>query len=64
MCVAQRNSAGSDERAVLFLTFAPGFNCNDDVVGRLKKSIREQLSPRHVPAVILPIQEIPVRRMF
>lgn len=59
VCVGQRNSSGSDERVVLFLKLNPGVNYSDDIVSRIKKLVREQLSPRHVPAVIVPIQEIP-----
>jgi acetoacetyl-CoA synthetase len=32
---------------------------SDELVNRIKISIREQLSPRHVPAVLLPITDIP-----
>jgi len=59
VCVAQRNQSGSDERVVLFLKLIPTSEFNDDLVNRVKKSIREQLSPRHVPAAILPILDIP-----
>jgi len=60
VCVAQKNSCGSDERVILFLKLSPGAQFDEGLVSRLKKSIREQLSPRHVPAVILPITDIPV----
>jgi len=59
VCVAQRNSAGNDERVVLFLKLVPKMNFSDELVNKIKMAIREQLSPRHVPAVILPITDIP-----
>ena len=39
-----------------FLTFS---RFNTDLVQRVKKQIREELSARHVPEVILPIDDIP-----
>ena len=60
VCVAQKNISATDERVVLFLKLTPSYEANDDLINRLKKAIREQLSPRHVPAIILPIQDIPV----
>ncbi|CAG8493099.1 1411_t:CDS:2 [Diversispora eburnea] len=48
-----------DERVVLFLKIIQGEKFDEDLVARVKKRIREQLSPRHVPAVILPIEDIP-----
>jgi acetoacetyl-CoA synthetase len=60
VCVGQRNTAGNDERVVLFLKLAAKSEFSDDLVGRIKKAVREQLSPRHVPAVVLPITDIPV----
>uniref|UniRef100_T1ILV2 Acetoacetyl-CoA synthetase n=1 Tax=Strigamia maritima TaxID=126957 RepID=T1ILV2_STRMM len=58
LCVAQTNSTG-DERVILFLKMASGFEFNKDLVGRISGLIRNELSPRHVPAVILEICDIP-----
>jgi len=60
VCVGQRNDAG-DERVVLFLQTAeePGAVLDQDLVGRLRAAIRSQLSVRHLPALVLPINEIP-----
>lgn len=63
VCVAQRNLTGTDERVVLFIRLSNGFEASNDLIASLKRAIREHLSPRHVPAVILPIAEIPVRRI-
>jgi len=64
VCVAQKNASGSDERVVLFLKLLPGSEFTVDLVNRVKKSIREELSPRHVPAVILQIKDIPVSGIY
>ncbi len=37
----------------------PPFRFNDDLVKQVKKKIRESLSARHVPEIILPIRDIP-----
>ena len=37
----------------------PGQDFSPDLVNRIKTQIRNQLSPRHVPAFILPISDIP-----
>lgn len=50
----------NDERVVLFLRITKGEKFGDDLVARIKRRIRDQLSPRHVPAIILPIGDIPV----
>jgi len=50
---------GADERVVLFVKMAPDHTFSSDLVERIKKSIRAVLSPRHVPAVILAINDIP-----
>jgi len=48
-----------DERVVLFVTLKPGANLNDDLVTRIKKQIRDGASPRHVPAKIIAVTDIP-----
>ncbi|BFZ04719.1 hypothetical protein BsWGS_07758 [Bradybaena similaris] len=59
VCVSQRSQDGLDERVVLFLKMAPGSQFGENVVGSLKTHIRTYLSARHVPALILPIADIP-----
>ncbi|XP_057295195.1 acetoacetyl-CoA synthetase-like [Hydractinia symbiolongicarpus] len=57
LCVGQQTKHG--ERVVLFLKMVDGYNLNDDLVKRIRSSIRQQLSARHVPGVILKINDIP-----
>jgi len=59
VCVGQRNESKSDERVILFLKLVEGNVFTNELTTSLKKAIREKLSPRHVPAVILPVEEIP-----
>ncbi len=50
---------GEDERVVLFCKMAPGKSLDADLISRIKLRIRTLLSPRHVPALIIPIEDIP-----
>ncbi|MET7883538.1 acetoacetate--CoA ligase [Streptomyces avermitilis] len=43
----------------LFVHLAPGATLDDALLGRIKKTIREQLSPRHVPDEIIEVPGIP-----
>jgi acetoacetyl-CoA synthetase len=51
-----------DVRVVLFVRLAPGAQLDDALVGRIRKVIRDNASPRHVPAKILPVADIPRTR--
>jgi acetoacetyl-CoA synthetase len=62
LVVGQKIGINNDEgeRVVLFLKMSDGRKFDKQLVENIKKKIREQLSPRHVPAFILPIDDIPV----
>ena len=49
----------NDVRVILFVQLAEGFDLTEDLKNRIKKAIRTNASPRHVPAKILAIPEIP-----
>ena len=49
----------NDIRIVLFIVLNRGFNLNDDLKNKIKKAIKIQASPRHVPSRIISIVEIP-----
>jgi acetoacetyl-CoA synthetase len=51
-----------DTRIVLFVTLAPGADLADDLTRRIRLALREQASPRHVPAVIAAAPELPRTR--
>ncbi|PZF76737.1 acetoacetate--CoA ligase [Aestuariivirga litoralis] len=48
-----------DVRVVLFLRLRPGVTLDDALVARIKKKIRDGASPRHVPAKVIAIADIP-----
>ncbi|UIJ74204.1 acetoacetate--CoA ligase [Aurantimonas sp. HBX-1] len=48
-----------DVRVVLFVRLADGVDLTEDLAGRIKMAIRQGASPRHVPAKILPVADIP-----
>ena len=48
-----------DVRVVLFVKLRPGLQLNDDLRQQIKQKIRTSASPRHVPAVILQVPDIP-----
>jgi acetoacetyl-CoA synthetase len=50
---------GDDTRVILFLRLQPGHALDADLERRLRSSIRERASPRHVPAKILSVPDIP-----
>lgn len=49
----------SDVRVVLFVRLREGLQLDDDLVARIKKTIRDNTTPRHVPARILQVTDIP-----
>lgn len=62
LCVGQRRPQDHDESVMLFLLMKPGRekDFTPELVARLKATIRQQLSPRHVPRYVFRTPEIPV----
>jgi acetoacetyl-CoA synthetase len=50
---------GGDQRIILFVKLVQGYQLTDDLKTTIKKTLREKASPRHVPAKIIEIQDIP-----
>jgi acetoacetyl-CoA synthetase len=48
-----------DERVILFVRLKPEFDLNEELTARIKARIRSGASPRHVPAKILEVADIP-----
>jgi len=48
-----------DQRVLLFVRLAEGSELTDELRSRIKKSLREKASPRHVPARIIEVPDIP-----
>jgi len=50
---------GNDERIILFLKMKDQSVLSEKLIKQIKKSIRESCSPRHVPAKIISVADIP-----
>ena len=48
-----------DQRVILFIQLSPGYRLNEGLKARIRKALRDNASPRHVPAVILEAPAIP-----
>jgi acetoacetyl-CoA synthetase len=48
-----------DTRMVLLVVLAPGIALDDDLRARIRSTLRERGSPRHVPAVVAQVVELP-----
>ena len=48
-----------DERVILFVRLAPGVILDDGLRSRISKRIRSETTPRHVPARIVAVADIP-----
>ena len=49
----------NDIRIILFIVLNKGYILTDEIKDKIKKIIRTDASPRHVPSKIIPILEIP-----
>jgi len=52
----------SDTRIVLFVRLSEGTELTDDVANRIRLTIRHGATPRHVPAVIVAVEDLPRTR--
>ncbi len=48
-----------DQRIILFVKLAEGYHLTENLKTKIKKALRENASPRHVPAKIIQVQDIP-----
>lgn len=60
--VAIGQSFDGDTRVVLFLRLADGHTLDDLLKARIAKRLREQCSPRHVPARMIAVADLPRTR--
>ena len=58
-CVAIGQDWDGDTRIVLFVVMRDGATLEADLKSAIKQRIRERASPRHVPAVIVDVPDIP-----
>jgi acetoacetyl-CoA synthetase len=50
---------GDDTRVILFVRLQPGATLDADLERRLREAIKSRASPRHVPAKVLAVSDIP-----
>jgi len=48
-----------DERVILFVKLTQGYTLTEDLKTKIRTALREQASPRHVPALIVEVPDIP-----
>ena len=48
-----------DQRVILFVRLAEGYSLTDELKDKIRKTLRENASPRHVPARIIEVPDIP-----
>jgi acetoacetyl-CoA synthetase len=48
-----------DQRVILFVKLNPGTQLTEELKNRIRKTLREKASPRHVPAIILEMPSAP-----
>jgi acetoacetyl-CoA synthetase len=49
----------NDVRVILFVKMAEGFDLTDEIKNKIKATIRTNASPRHVPAKIITVPDVP-----
>ncbi|MFT6434426.1 MAG: acetoacetyl-CoA synthetase [Candidatus Azotimanducaceae bacterium] len=57
ICVGQNWQ--DDIRVILFVVLKPNLILDSDLIATIKKTIREETTPRHVPAEIIQVPDIP-----
>ena len=57
--VIAQEQGGDDVRVVLFVRMREGFTLDEPMRDRIRRRIREQTSPHHVPQLILAVDDIP-----
>jgi acetoacetyl-CoA synthetase len=60
ICVGQ--AWDDDVRVVLFVVLRPGVELDDDLTAKIRTQIRQETTPRHVPAKIISVADIPRTR--
>ncbi len=48
-----------DQRVLLFVKMARGTMLTEELEGRIRKTLRDKASPRHVPALVIEVEDIP-----
>jgi acetoacetyl-CoA synthetase len=48
-----------EQRIILFVKLAPGGSLTEELKNKIRKTLREKASPRHVPSIIMEMPEAP-----
>ena len=56
---SQSAQPGRELSMWLFVVLRPGVTLDEDLVGRIRRRVREDCSPRHVPDRVMQIEEVP-----
>ena len=48
-----------DQRVILFVKVAQGFHLTEELKEKIRKTLREKASPRHVPGLIMEMPDAP-----
>jgi acetoacetyl-CoA synthetase len=48
-----------DQRIILFVKLAEGYSLTEDLKNKIRKALRDNASPRHIPAKIIQVPDIP-----
>lgn len=59
LCIGRKRESDADEVVILFLKMAKDQKCDEELVGRIKSTVRKELSARHVPSWVGKCPEIP-----
>ncbi|WKT49550.1 ANL, N-terminal domain [Fusarium oxysporum f. sp. vasinfectum] len=59
ICVGQKREVDINERVLLFVKIRPGASLTSHLKSHINSAIRDQYSPRHVPAYIFEVDDIP-----
>jgi acetoacetyl-CoA synthetase len=57
--LAVGQNLGEDQRIILFVKMVSGQRLSEDLKEKIKKALRAEASPKHVPALILEVPDIP-----
>ncbi|MGD2144147.1 MAG: acetoacetate--CoA ligase, partial [Anaerolineae bacterium] len=57
--VAVAQSWQGDQRIILFVRMAEGFSLTEELRDKIKRRLRTDASPRHVPALLVEVPEVP-----
>jgi acetoacetyl-CoA synthetase len=57
--LAVGQNLGEDQRIILFVKMSPGHSLSEDLKEKIKRALRAEASPKHVPGLILEVPDIP-----